>query len=446
MKSIALFFSCLFFAHGLRAQIPLATQQRMLDTVKLFQSTKKYKGLSAAVWLKGYGEWKGTAGNSHSGKPLSDSMVIGIGSNTKTFLASALLKLVELGMVSLDDSVGKWLPPMKNVKGSITLSQLLHHTSGLFNYTEHPHLGDSVNANPYRVWTKAELVNRFVNPPIFTPGQSWSYSNTNFLVAGMIAEQVSGFPVAELIRQRVLLPAGLNNTFFPPYEAVTSERTYVWANLGNGYLQGQMLPVEFYSVADAAGGMMSDAADNCRFWANLFNGNIISKSTLREKMMDWVPATSNLSYGLALMKQSVFGNTVFGHNGNILGQFCSNLTDTVHGICISVLSNQDSLTNDLIVYALYKILLPQSKIKTGITKLNERDLTIYPNPASTVIRVNSGAPIARVSVLDLTGRKLITSDDDGSSVAIDIQSLQAGVYLLEVVNEKSTTVTKFLKE
>src|SRR4249919_3780761 len=111
--------------------------------------------------------------------------------------------------------------------------------------------------------------------------------------------------VAQLVRLMVLAPAGLDNTFFPPYETVTSDRTKVWSNLGNGYLQSQLLPVEFYSVADAAGGMMSDAADNCKFWVSLFNGTIINKTTLRDEMMNWYTVNSSLSYGLALMKQKV---------------------------------------------------------------------------------------------------------------------------------------------
>jgi Secretion system C-terminal sorting domain/Beta-lactamase len=260
----------------------------------------------------------------------------------------------------------------------------------------------------------------------------------------MIAETAAGKNVAQWIREVVITPAGLNNTFFPPYETVTSTRAHVWTNFGNGYLQYQDLPVEFYSLADAAGGMLSDAADNNKFWISLFNGDIIQKSTLINEMMNWKVASSSLSYGLGLAKQMYYGNETYSHGGSILGQLNENLTDTVNGITISVLTNQDSVTNVHALIGLYKILLQQHKV--GLTSLsNTRDL-IYPNPATSVVNVRAASPVKTAAVYDVTGRAVWSSSINSSAFEFDVSELPAGIYILKLQDGNGERVRKFVKE
>jgi D-alanyl-D-alanine carboxypeptidase len=425
------------------SQIDYATTLRMQDTIDHLLKTYKYKGLSVAVRVRDLGDWNYAAGLSDPNQPLQTDMMIGIGSNTKTFLAASFLKLVASGILSLEDSVGKWLQPLANVKGSITIRQLLNHTSGLYNYTQNPALGDSVNAKPGYIWSKLELVNKFNKAKLYNPGVAWYYSNTNYLVAGLIAEAASGVPIHKFIRDSILTPLGLQNTFFPPHEQVVPPFAQIWTNMGSGYLQSMALPTWFYSLADAAGAMVSDAADNCKFWEHLGKGDIISKDLLVNEMMKWVNTPTG-KYGLGLFRAQRFGYPYFSHGGSILGQLNENLLDTLNGFSISVLSNQDSISPDRVVYGLYRILL-STGFYTSISEGNlDLELNPYPNPAKEFITL-SGEAGSEVEIYGVHGT-LVKKIKIENNNKIFIGDLPQGLYLLQSDQEGKIKRGRVIKD
>lgn len=444
-RKSALTILAVAFTLGLvSGQIPMQTLIRLTDTLTHIQAVKKYKGLSVAVHIKGQGDWTRAVGVSTPNTPLDPQMVMGIGSNTKTFLSAAILQMFEKGMLDLDDSVGKWLPPLPNIKGSIAIRQLLNHTSGIYNYTTNSDLNDSVALNPFRVWTKEELVKKFTKSPLFNPGQSWSYSNTNYLVAGMIAEAVSGIPTYTYIRDSILTPLQLNNTFLPPYETVTAPSAQIWSSGPGTPLQQVYVPVQFYSIADAAGGMISTAEDNCIFWRNLFEGNIIKKQTLRTEMMQWVNSPMG-GYGLGLVRDHLFNTQFYSHGGSILGQLCANLCDTTRGIYISVLSNQDSIIPEPVVYGLYKVILSEYNIiASSVSEHSQlQPLTFYPNPAHSTIFVNrKPGSILRIFAVDGQLKKEIR--EPGRN--IPIEDFENGVYILQLHEGDAIRTGRLVKQ
>ena len=115
---------------------------------------------------------------------------MGIGSNTKTFTATMMLKLSEQGIVSLDDSLHHWLPGFNNIDSNITIKQLLRHNTGIADFWT-PSWVNIIFANPDSIWTPEDVLN-FVGPPLFPAGTNVSYSNTNFTLAGMIIEAATG--------------------------------------------------------------------------------------------------------------------------------------------------------------------------------------------------------------------------------------------------------------
>jgi len=135
-----------------------------------------------------------------------------IGSVTKTYVAAVVLELAKEGKLGLDDAVSKWV---ENVPGgsAITLRHLLNHTSGLFNYTAAPgFLQRTFSENPR--YTPRDLLDvAFARPPVFAPGERVEYSNTNYILLGLVAEKVGGAKLAPLIRARVLDPIGAKATF-----------------------------------------------------------------------------------------------------------------------------------------------------------------------------------------------------------------------------------------
>lgn len=432
--------SLAFIATGLgiqaQAQLPAQLEQRLQDTLDYMQSHYQTVGVSAAVSVRGQGLWKGTAGVSEPGVPLQTDMLIGIGSNTKTFVSALVLRQEELGQLSLQDSIGTWIQGYPHINGAITVKQLLNHTSGLFSYTESTAMWDSLIDNPYRVWSMGDILDHFVESPVFTPGSSWEYCNTNYIVAGLILESVTGRPLPSLIRDSILTPLQLTHTFFPPDEIPTFASAHFWGE-GGQYL----LPLESYSLPNAAGALLSTPEDVVHFWEGLFNGNIIRKSTLNTKMLEMAVNSpdNKYGYGLGIFKDNYFDNNGYSHGGTWLGQINSNFIDTVRGITICVLSNQDSLSNsytDAVVAALYKVFLSTTGI--AAQQPNRLIATFYPNPASNILYLQNDVYTGSrtITIRGLDGRQWLEKRfAPRQTVTIDLVALPAGVYMAEVIDD-----------
>ena len=138
-----------------------------------------------------------------------------IGSITKTMTATVILQLVQEGKLSLDDPISKYRPDVPN-GDNITIAQLLDMRSGLAGYTENPMFQQAVDDDPERIWTPDELLAlAFSAPPLFPPGTAWQYSNTNYVLLGLVMEDVTGQSVAELFQERLFDPLGLDGTVMP---------------------------------------------------------------------------------------------------------------------------------------------------------------------------------------------------------------------------------------
>ncbi|WP_399118375.1 serine hydrolase domain-containing protein [Streptomyces sp. KM273126] len=175
-----------------------------------------------------HGVWKATSGvgNLRTGKPRSTEDHYRVASITKTFVATVMLQLEAEGELSLDDTVEKWLPGVVRGHGhdgrKITLRQLLNHTSGIFNITkdktfiERYLAKDGFLEHRYDTLTPQDLVAfAMKNEPDFDPGRSWNYSNTNYVLAGMVIKRVTGHWYGDEIRARIIEPLGLQATTAP---------------------------------------------------------------------------------------------------------------------------------------------------------------------------------------------------------------------------------------
>lgn len=175
-----------------------------------------------------HGAWSATAGvgDLRTGAPRSAADRYRVGSITKTFASTVLLQLEAEGRLSLDDTVDHWLPGVVRGNGNdgtgITLRQLLNHTSGIFNYTADEDFGrtyflkDGFLRHRYDTSTPGQLVAiALSHKPDFAPGTSWNYSNTNYVLAGMVIEKATGRSYAAQIRERIIEPLGLHATSVP---------------------------------------------------------------------------------------------------------------------------------------------------------------------------------------------------------------------------------------
>ncbi|MFJ5773389.1 serine hydrolase domain-containing protein [Streptomyces sp. NPDC093094] len=284
----------------------------------------------------GRGTWRATAGvgDLRTGAPRSVADRYRVGSITKTFVATVLLQLEAEGRLSLDDKVDRWLPGVVRGNGHdgsrITVRQLLNHTSGVFDVTSDEDFArtyfakDGFFAHRYDTQTPAGLVAVAMrHAPDFTPGTDWSYSNTNYVLAGMIVEKVTGRPYAAEVRDRVIAPLRLTATSVPGTRVTVpkpSSRAYgklSTQTTGPTYDVTALNP----SLAWSAGEMISDSADLGRFYRALLGGRLLPPEQLKEmKTTVKIEGAPGAGYGLGLIDRELScGVHVWGHGGGIHG-------------------------------------------------------------------------------------------------------------------------------
>jgi CubicO group peptidase (beta-lactamase class C family) len=299
---------------GSLAQILQAT----LDTTR-----KQTVGVVAGLVSDEQGEWFGASGvkNLTTNAPVMASDRFQIGSITKTFVATVVLQLVDAGILKLNENLSQLLPsnlvsriPFND---KIKLSQLLNHTSGVFNYAD---VLFNNATSLFNTWTPEELIGfAYDQPAYFAPGESWRYSNTNYILLGEIVEAATGKNLSQVIREGILTPLGMSNTFFATEESVP--------DVVNGYWDidedGRLNDVSFLSLswAGASGNMISNAQDLTHFAEALFGGKLLQPATLQQMLtlVDTPNSNSFNGYGFGVARlRNVEGN-VYGHNGLTLG-------------------------------------------------------------------------------------------------------------------------------
>ena len=252
-----------------------------------------------------------------------------IGSNTKTFVAVVVMQMVQEGKVGLDEPIETYLPGLIRGEGidasRITVRQLLQHTSGLPEYTDTtPGSGDIFQIKDHYAQPRDLLDTALSKPAQFEPGTQWKYTNTNYIVLGMLVERVSQRPVGEQIDQRIVKKLGLSHTYFPApgEEKIRGTHPRGYHLNGEGKLEDitEMDPTWGW----AAGAMVSTPSELNTFFQAVFDGRLLTQSSIDEMKNGAVDASSYLGsgtvYGLGLIGRSLScGGTAWGHSGTIYG-------------------------------------------------------------------------------------------------------------------------------
>lgn len=271
--------------------------------------------------------WRGSSGRSRidGRQPAPVDGRFRAGSVTKTFTATVVLQLVGEGRLRLSDTAERWLPGLVPAPGGdrITVRDLLQHASGLPEYTDGLLDGDAPR-DRFRTWTPAELVRRAVKdgnrdrPLLFPPGTGHHYSNTDYIVLGMIVEKVTSRSYGTEIDQRIIRPLGLRDTRLP------GSSPFITGPHSHGYepvetADGTLVPVDWttvnMSVAGAAGEIISTIADLDRFFRTLLGGGLLRPADLREMTAD----PSGGGWGLGLEIATLPCGTIVGHGGDTPG-------------------------------------------------------------------------------------------------------------------------------
>ncbi|MDG9711248.1 serine hydrolase domain-containing protein [Streptomyces sp. DH10] len=290
-------------------------------------------GVAAKVFDR-KGSWSAEAGHADTGtgRERSPRDHFRGASITKTFVATVLLQLEAEGRLSLDDTVERWLPGLVRGNGydggKITLRQLLNHTSGIANYTDdaafsHDAAGPGFPEHRYDTHTPEELVAVALKyPPLPDPETTPVYSNTNFVIAGMVIEKATGRSYAQEITRRIIRPLKLRGTSFPG----TSPHMPKPHPVGYSRLHEDAPDALIHDATEqnmtwlgAAGDVISTSGDLNRFQRALIKGELLLPKQMAQ-MLDEVPAGGGLGYGLGVeFAQLSCGVKVVGKSGRTNG-------------------------------------------------------------------------------------------------------------------------------
>ena len=326
------FYDCTGPALGADPAHPLAGRlQGFLDE----RVAAGLPGMSLSVITPEHGQWSGTAGRAEliGEVPLQPCHFFRAGSTVKTVTAVAVLKLWEAGQIDLDAPVADYLPAgvLSGIENAdvATVRQLLQHTGGLDNYIRNLEFQTASLNDFTRVWSAEELLaySRGV-PSAFAPGEDAEYSNTGYILLGMLVEAVTGEPFYAYFEREIFQPLQLTYTRFAAPDPVP-------AGIVRGYIDmynnGELVDATHYSGWDyftADGGLLSNSYDLARFLSALFSGKLLGPAALQE-MTQWrYPETTDpdgfrTGYGLGIFVVDTDYGPAYLHSGDAVGYFAT---------------------------------------------------------------------------------------------------------------------------
>lgn len=319
-------------------------------------------GALVGVWVPGQGAWQKAAGigDLATAAPVTLDDHVRIASNTKTFVGVVILQLVDEGLIGLDDALESYLPGIAN-GNEITIRQVLGMSAGIYDFINDPLVAVDYAADPLLPFTPEEALAIIRGgQPDFAPGERVQYSNSNYILLGLIAEQVTGQPLVTLIEERIIQPLGLAQTSFP--DTPEMPEPYMHGYTANA--TGDPLVDASRSNPDlpwASGAMVSTLGD-LRTWVEaLASGALISpESAAAQREFGPIPAPpgNDLGYGLGLLSFNGF----LGHNGGIVGYSSWMLHEPESGATLVIVTNRSSIeggTADLIFGGIVRLLFTE---------------------------------------------------------------------------------------
>ncbi|MFD6509808.1 serine hydrolase domain-containing protein [Bacillus sp. NPDC060175] len=326
-----------------------AVKQAIRDTLQL-----GFPGILAKT-SEGGKTWGYAAGvaDLSTKKPMKTDFRFRIGSVTKTFIATVLLQLAGENRLNLDDSIEKWLPGIIQGNGydakQITIRQMLNHTSGIAEYSGSK---EADFTRTKRLYTAEELVKIGLSlPPDSAPGKGWSYSNTGYVLLGILIEKVTGNSYAEEIENRIIEPLELSNTFLPGNSSVIPGTKHA-----RGYVQpdeaNELKDVTYFnpSIGSSAGEMISTADDLNKFFSYLLGGKLMKEQQLKQMLTTVPTGRAEIGrYGLGIYETKLqSGVTIWGHSGDIPGfsTFAGGTLGGKHTLAVSLNSMRSANSPD----------------------------------------------------------------------------------------------------
>ncbi len=322
-----LLVSLVVFAHQARADEVDQTVQKYMDAAHV-------PGLSLTVVQDGHTLRSQAYGyeNLETQTKATPDTVFEIGSVTKQFTSTLVLKLVGEGKLALDDPLSKFFDDLPDAIKPVTVRQCLSHTSGLFEY-----LGLGVNMrNDYEPKEMFELAKK--RPLDFTPGQAWSYSNAGYLVAGLIIEKLTKKSWAKNVQETIFKPVGMTSSYIQSVPTIIPNRAsgYVW--VGKSHRNSEVLRP---GSAFAAGAILSTGPDMAKWTVALSQGKFPGVSQAWQPVM--LSEGRTYPYGFGWFLGKAWGQPLVQHGGNTYGQSAQISRYPEERLSVIILTNEAGL-------------------------------------------------------------------------------------------------------
>ncbi len=367
--------------------------QTVLDSIR---TATNMKGASLAVLVPGQGLMTCVTGISSPGVPMTTAMRFGIMSNTKLFTAVTLAKLQEQGVLSLDDHLYQWLSPHKNVDSTTTIRQILSHQSGIWDFwNDGDSLWNQMFVDSSRFWLPEEML-AYIKAPHFQPGQGYRYSNTNYLLAGMVIGAATGTSWVQKQHDFIIDPLNMDSTFAGAYEPRNGPVAAEYHNSVPMVLSP--MTAEFTQI-NSAGALLSTAQEMAEWYSSLFSGAVVSGSSLQQITDFDRTSFYGLALGLALYKNHL----AYNHTGGGIGYASQVWYDAQTHSTLCMLMNDRNGNFSNRVNPLIDVLLddyPKKPADAGITGIKAPwEHSCITERTPSVILTNFGSnPLTSVSI------------------------------------------------
>jgi D-alanyl-D-alanine carboxypeptidase len=271
-------------------------------------------------------------------QPALPTMRYSIGSISKQFTAAAILLLAEQGKISLDDPVSRFIPNLTR-GNEVTIRELLSHTSGYQDFWPQ----DYVPPFMLQPIAAGKILDLWARKPLdFDPGTQWQYSNTNFVIAGLIAEKVSGEPLLQFLGERFFIPLGMKSIINTDQQRLTESDATGYMRYGLGPLR--VAPKEGKGWMFAAGELAMTAEDLAKWDISMINQTMLKPASYAEMEREVVLANGlGTRYGLGVDVRDELGHRAIEHGGEVSGFTSFNAVFPDDKIAVVVLTNEDSV-------------------------------------------------------------------------------------------------------
>lgn len=390
---------------------------------KLAELMDKYnlQGLAASVSFTDGSVWSGAASPTSN---ITEDMLFEMGSNTKTFTAAIIVQMAQDGELSLSDTLGQFLDDIENIDMGVTVKQLLNHTAGTYSYTNHVDFGTDINANPGKIVLPNEILEKYIEPMRFEPGTKWRYSNTNYLLLGLIIEAVDERPYEESLRKRIFEPLDMEHSYLDIFEEYSDPRSGTW--LTTGYLDEEF--TSFMSSAWAAGGVVSTTADLATWAHKLYTGQVLDQAWTDSMTTLAVVNGEEQDYGLGMFFRKYKGTPLYGHGGTTLQHSTMEYSSEYDFSLVMVINEQarggasTPVQNEMLDFLMSKpwgLSTPENQSPAA---------SLFPNPAKNSFRITTNVEEGELLLMDMAGKTVLNTPISGSA-SIDLSNVQQGTYM-----------------